>query len=141
MIKANELRIGNHVLYKPYGNRDGELVTIAGLEGMKAYFSKYSNESGMFHNLRPIPLTPEILEKCGFVKESDRWRPYDGEADGVLYTMPGMQIIVDRENGTFHRLTTANENEYGYYDCEIKYLHQLQNLFFALTGEELSVQL
>lgn len=142
MIKAHELRIGNKVLYKPYGNRDGEPVTIAGLMGMKAYFSKYSNESGMFHHLEPIPLTAELLKKCGFeamIGGSDEDDP-DYEATGWRAYYPASYM----ESGKGH-FCIWDDQPGGYMmdnysSAPLKYLHQLQNLYFVLTGEELQIQ-
>lgn len=118
MIKCQELRIGNWVIYKPYGNQDGTPENIAGMLGMKAYFDKHSNRSGMFHYLQGIPLTLEIMGKCAILK--DGVFPdleYFSMIDGSLYF-----------NGEY----TATD---------VKYLHQLQNLYFALTGNELEVNL
>lgn len=135
MLRANDLRIGNIVLYKPYGNRDGEPVIIAGMLGMKAYFNKHSNESGMFHNLEAIPLTPELLQKCGFEKRDHDDKVYTYDADNIripiclhwpgingecsLTDVPHTQILSER----------------------FKYVHQLQNLFWCITGTELEVNL
>lgn len=81
MINANELRIGNWVSVK------GKIIKVQAvdIDGInpdhRIQFS-YSNVSidtqydGFFTTtliIEPIPLTTEILEKCGFKKESDYW--------------------------------------------------------------------
>jgi hypothetical protein len=79
--------------------------------------------------LEPIPLTAELLEKCGF--EKDGIYP-DGKSfvfNGKYY-LTGTWFKVHTSCGTFKVL---NEN--------IEYLHQLQNLIFALTGKELEIKL
>lgn len=142
MIKANELRCGNMVLYKPYGNRDGERVTIAGILGMQAYFNKYTNESGMFHNLQPIPLTEEWLERMGFQKMLQSADPDYGPIEWskeypVSYQSgPEYFTLWPNEGGSNGNFLLDN-----YSAAPLKYVHQLQNLYFAVCGEELTIKL
>lgn len=137
MIKASDLRIGNRVLYKPYGNRDGEPVIIAGLMGMKAYFSKYNNEGGMFHHLQPIPITPDILQQFGFVDPANNgWglRLYLNEADELVWYLQDQQFHGEA------RIKYQTRGSGFTRDFGIRYVHQLQNLFHALTGTELELK-
>jgi hypothetical protein len=79
-----------------------------------------------YQDLDPIILTPQILQKCGFRNFiRDEWiiSHSTGHADFEL-TPQGLRL----------RQPTPSR-------IPIKYLHQLQNLFFALTGEELEVNL
>jgi hypothetical protein len=124
MIKANELRIGNLVLYKPYGNRDGEMKTIQGMMGMKAYFNRHSNEGGMYHHLQPIPLTAEILERCGF------------NFNHYTYNWDRSQLSLAQSDFS----PGVYEIKFIVIGKPIERLHQLQNLYFAITGEELEIK-
>lgn len=116
MIKANELRIGNLFIRELCNSRrleydDSFILTE---EWMGKLFS--DNISIALQDLHPIPLTPEILEKCGFVLDED--------AGYYFLDLPGKPQNIDRlkvGKGVF--------------------VHQLQNLYFALTGEELKVTL
>lgn len=56
MIKENELRIGNW--YKV----DATVLT----EESFARFDDWQDAGNFLYDCSPIPLTPEILEKCGF---------------------------------------------------------------------------
>ena len=107
MIKANELRIGNW--YNQFDNlHQASWVTIKDLSE--------APESQIW--CKPIPLTSEILEKCGFV--------YNKLVDGYefdKYTIRYQMMFYDG-----FRISEFNI-------C--KYLHQLQNLIYALTGKEL----
>lgn len=108
MISANELRIGNW-------------VTLNG----KHHVVRVSTFL-MCNHLHPIPLTPELLERCGFVKE------------GILYQYGkfsiafGDTIITDNGRTYF--------NSWAILDHSPKYLHQIQNIYHALTGNELEVK-
>lgn len=134
MIKANELRCGNMVLYKPYGNRDGERVTIAGILGMKAYFNKYTNESGMLHALMPIPLTEEWLAKFGFKRHDEE------DCNGYLAYRPSTAHFSVRLFINYTGHVCAHYSGTAISTNHPQYVHQLQNLYFALTGEELTIK-
>lgn len=122
MIKANELRIGNFVLWD---NED-----IYSIKGIGNNGVRFNNDHGQFRlnkRIYPIPLTPEILEKAGF----------EGNRTGFYHS----------PNGKPYSLYLNNEQEvflyFGDYDTniKIKHLHHLQNLYFALTGTELEINL
>lgn len=89
-------------------------------EGNEGDVFEFKNE-----DVKPIPLTPEVLEKCGlsnvWIKES--WMIVEDRSDLDLF---GYAMKVRNASRT-------KEIEFAYF----KYLHQLQNLYFALTGKEL----
>lgn len=128
MIQANELRIGNWISYNNNHVQVFELPYLIDIdEGKEAYLvnSVWLNEH------KPIPLTPEILEKCGFEKYTENTgAPINDDIEywhnqfDVFFDVHGALILKD-----FH----FNINR-------PKYLHQLQNLYFALTGTELNYQ-
>ena len=70
---------------------------------------------------QPIPLTEEWLEKFGFEYS-------DLNGDSGLWKIPPFQIY-------------GKCNQFIYeYALDVNYVHQLQNLYFALTGEELTIK-
>lgn len=115
MIQANELRIGNYIIRA---------------NGFPSAVSAYDFEHTNFQETNPIPITPEILEKCGF--DLTQWfcegsyKIREDKSD-MLY---GWTFVVRNANHD-------REIEFGYF----KYVHELQNLYFALTGEELEIEL
>jgi hypothetical protein len=117
-LEAKSLRLGNYVLTYLSDNADGiEQVTINTLRVMMENPTKKTI-------YEPIPLTEEWLIKFGYQGNSIRI----GE----------MQIIFDEDYGNYY---LGDEQEIGLNpDLEIKYVHQLQNLFKALTGEELTIK-
>ncbi len=125
MIQANELRIGNSVARKSNGSRC--IVTTYLIDDI---------ERGR-HDYKPIPLTEEWLERFGcsvkkvesknfFTLDADKWQYYH-----IWKVMPKM---VANKAWAF-RILNKEGKEYELYS--IKHVHQLQNLYFALTGTEL----
>jgi len=138
-MKASELRIGNYVMEKHYGLR--KVIKIDSREGQdNVYRDAYGDAHGGF--IRPIPLTEEWLLKFGF----EVIGTYVNE--GILVTDYGINIT-DCNNDEKLIVSDWNMNvsigEYSeddYYVCNFNYkhVHQLQNLYFALTGEELKIK-
>lgn len=111
-MKANELRVGNWVRKKGSDTKiqvDPSILNVSELI-----------------NYQPIPLTPEILEKCGFVVVSSWTYSYPLKGNLKFFYYIG-------ERGWCIGL-----KQYADFRCE--YLHQLQNTIHALTGEELKYQ-
>jgi hypothetical protein len=132
-IKANELRIGNYI--RSWGRRKQGapakitvpmLKTLSKIEPHMEYIA-----------IQPLELTQEILEKTGFSladsKESLWLINIDPQAKTYLTInqVTGSAALYD-DLGSLHYTTIPKK-------C--KYLHQLQNLYFALTGQELEVTL
>ena len=109
-MRANELRVGNWV--SQYG-----LNFKLELEDFKK------------PNLNPIPLTEEWLLKFGF----------EEQGKSIIFSIEhqGMKLVIDIYQG-LNNIHLVFENMSAPL-IKIKYVHQLQNLFFALTGEELKL--
>lgn len=119
MLRAEDFRIGNII------SLAGKPIRISFSTLEKLCFpelSKYQIFKGVY---QPIKLTEDILLKCGFIKdEFDNW---ENETRLGLYKP-------DDFDGY---LSIWGDSTVG----ECYYLHQLQNLYFALTGKELEVRL
>jgi hypothetical protein len=123
-MKASELRIGNLVwdkmfLYSIRGITDILQAEISGIHNTKNASNEDFYKEGIvyslnYENVEPIPLTEEWLLKFGFEKtDINTW---------------GNKVI-----GIFF------DGKIGSYNiCNFKYVHQLQNLYFALCREELT---
>jgi hypothetical protein len=87
----------------------------------------------------PIHLSPEILEnKCGFEWETDKKTHLQKE------TIDGHLLCLYYSNGELYSVqlyTVDGADFYSHPATILKYLHQLQNLYFALTQTELIINL
>lgn len=125
MIKANELRKENLFFYK------GQPETVDGIDE-NDYIIIYNNyyDDGIEHikeeDAYPILLSAEWLERCG------------------QKCAPGHQWEFQIQVGAlkwYFRWNTEWYSEIGgiYIDSRIQFVHQLQNLYFAFTGNELPI--
>lgn len=138
-MKASELRIGNLFDFTSEGEGYLPIEQIRkNDEGFEGYYAVFRNGSFKWlietdgeWNIQPIPLTEEWLLKFGF--------QYDNDDDWYVY---------ESKNGiSLSHIIGGLTHYFGNQEClwvdilsEIKYVHQLQNLYFALTGEELQLQ-
>lgn len=122
MINTNELRIGNYIL--DHKDRIKRVWTIKQNIVMVSDYDIDETE------VNPIPLTPEILEKAGFVRINDAWRievPND----------PYHAIFMVCWNNELNKFYIILYN----FMYEVPTVHNLQNKFESITGEELKIEL
>lgn len=128
MIKAGELRIGNKVFAKEHNLLN---ATIEGITPNGIILFKELTTYSMIKDIEPIPLTPEILESCGFIKVKGEDKYCFGYFE--LEVCPML-------SATLHKSGFMNFFEFDT-KLDIKFLHQLQNIYFILTGNELEFNL
>jgi hypothetical protein len=116
-MKASELRLNNYVL------EDGQVVLLS--TNYDLFKCLINVDRGI--GFEPIPLTEEWLLKFGFEinrqtkEENNVWRCYSEEGFFEVEQI-GTSFFLDDNHC---------------YGTKIDYVHQLQNLFFALVKEEL----
>ena len=124
-MKANEVRVGNWVSILGLWDRQIETIDFAS--------SYIEGTDYKYKQLKPIPLTEEWLEKFGFEKIGKFQYSHDEfmnlKIEDGNWAEPCLDVSII--NATLH--------EPAYITC-ITYAHQLQNLYFALTGEELTIK-
>ncbi len=131
MLDPKDLRIGNLVSCQPIGDTYtdrkpyyGECIyAVTGLRGGFVWLDigHDAEQKVPCDHVQRIPLTEYWLKRAGFVPEG---------ISGHTYSLNGSVILLQTDGRIFY-LTTCS-------DVELHYLHQFQNLFFALTGEELN---
>lgn len=123
MVKSNELRIGNLL----HADREaGRFVAVAEIRETKIIV--HDNDwSGLKHDeLSPIPLTPEWLRKFGF-EEEKYFKGTHSFGDFSIVASDFQPVVMGYDD--FVRFGKPQQ-----------FVHQLQNLFYALTGEELTIK-
>lgn len=113
-MKSNELRIWNWLSW------DGDYAQ------WNLYNFKDLEFTDSYIEAEPIPITEEWLFKFGFEKS---------EYLENIYKYKIYNVSLDKF-GDLHFYF------FGIHDCsrKIKYVHELQNLYFSLTGQELSYE-
>lgn len=131
-MKAHELRIGNWVMDRGYKewqidhwetrNKVASNNTTTMCNGIMIETHPLTEYVDF---LKPIPLTEEWLLKLGFEKK-DNYGNYEYLLDGYSYFRGSFYISDCDECGE---------------SVEINFVHELQNLYFALTKKELTINL
>lgn len=154
-MTQNELRVGNYVYYEHTTH------VVSGIHGNKVYSwwvkdgepvieYEAKDSSGtqvenpymdVVSQYEPILLTEDWLEKLGLIKRNqteelpEELQQPDIDEDGdIWYTwVKGVFNLEIQSNGEIWF------ELYSHYK-HIKWVHELQNLYFALTEEELTLQ-
>jgi hypothetical protein len=129
-MKPNELRIGNLVYH------NGSVIEVENVIDfcINMIFNNYSGsreDQIDIEEIEPIPLNEEWLLKFGAINMSGwtglkfDFEVWDEKAEYTFELMDGILTLYHFDN----RLKKI----------ETPYVHQLQNLYFAMTGEELKI--
>ncbi|WP_428743193.1 hypothetical protein [Tenacibaculum sp.] len=129
MIETKELRIGNYFI-----GHDNKVF-----EWSLFHFALLQNETGITLDeiiKEPISLTEDWLLRFGFERVDTQF--YKKEIGGNVFILVNYN---KRSTGCFGAVTfetDLKEDSYvGHIKKRCKYIHELQNLYFSLTGEEL----
>jgi len=136
-MKAKELRIGNWVCVNHAFKSQSELEDysmLTKIDGLGDGFISWDKSYGFHHEgIFPIPLTEEWLVKFGFEE-------YDRMGDNIFFAFK------KEDNFKFNLHLFFLELSVSFYGLnweraiKLKYVNQLQNLYFAITGEELAIE-
>jgi hypothetical protein len=139
-MKTNDLKIGNWVkvndpifgvnTYKVATIRDNGIITLS------------DNISCLVDNIEPIELTEELLLKIGFEDRkgyfnySKVFGDENNYCDSIhIYYCPRLKHF----KFTHDKVKECDLQTMDLYN--IQYLHQLQNVYFLLTNQELEIKL
>lgn len=126
-MKANELRIGN-IIQSPSNHRYEIKVLQLFSDSYQGDFGNGKRGSMMYSTAEGIPITEEWLLRFGFIKINDRWGTVHYEKDGHwVYILKGyLEFEFQPEKGERLNLFVS-----------FHFVHELQNIYFLLTSEEL----
>ena len=119
-MKATELRIGNLILH------DLDVNEVIAISKDDIVIDGFAGKSDSF---QPIPITEEWIFKFGFEKvERNQWYSF--------YKLDDFKVLIH---------TKDYSSMINWKDCSIEdkfnwTIHELQNLYHALTGEELEIK-
>jgi hypothetical protein len=144
-MEAKELRINNYIRNRRL--KKNEKVFILG--SWVGSINGKINDSDS-HGYMPIPLTEEWLLKFGFEKgKLQKWfgnghdyQPVDVYTELYAFTMAPHEFEYHIKTWT-HKGIAEDESCAVYCGDNLvvcEHVHQLQNLYFALTGEELETK-
>ena len=120
-MKPEELRIGNYIL-GPKG--PCKVREISSYGRLFVEDDVYERE---LYDYTPIPLTEDVLLKSGFQEVGFYENVYHRRDYRIFLDKKAKDGLVKYETENYH------------IEVEVKSLHQLQNLCFALTSEELNI--
>ena len=133
MVATSDLRLGNWVYD---GERTQFPMYVQTIGEDYVYLNFNGNEGDAWEckpdDLQGIPITPELLTKLGFTELYGLWRK----------TMSSRRIAIKIDTSFVSieafedRLLDSRCTCHG-----VKYLHQIQNLFKAISNDELKIEL
>ncbi len=128
-MRSTDLRIGNYNLFNSKLDRINDGYDIDHVR---------DDKEGLH---QPVPLTEEWLLLLGFVKL--RIQPLTDTQEYILDKYPANHKLIARDcddgDYSIFNHSNCNINEMQYL-TKVEHVHQLQNLYHALTGKELTIQ-
>lgn len=124
-MEARDLRVGNLVSYENAEFNVCKVQTV-----FLTHFRATNIDTGVCYgnslriNYKPIPLSEEWLLKFGFEKSSPYWIKASSGFYFGIFPDGNLMYLFSEELMT---------------PIKCKHVHQLQNLYFALTGQELTL--
>ena len=116
-MKTTELRLGNFIQ-----DQFGDVIIVDGLDDMDVFSIKHGDIP--IYGVDPIPLTEQWLLDFGFKVKRDFYEK-------------GKLSISSANLKDYYPNGRVYYNSWAIVESQPKYVHQLQNLYFALAQEEL----
>lgn len=127
-MKNTELKIGNYVQH------NDEIIKVEQITKRKIGYHKNGDKSRMhylkYSEIKPIEITEDILIRLGFEETFDDTYPEILRYDKIKVIKFDERLLVNIFNNCI--------------DCHfsdrIKYIHELQNAYYAINNKELHLQ-
>jgi hypothetical protein len=134
-MDAQELRTGNFI----YDSREN-IVEVGGINIYGRILVEDKSCDDGYYTLsdsKPIPLTEEWFERFGLLKSLGYYFEIDKKKNIEFgWNDKNMWYVYFRNKSK----GLAIDDDYVILRNDLSYVHQLQNLFFALTGSELTIK-
>lgn len=135
-MEAKNLRIGNLIgiketaLHADGCNTENAYFEIEELKKDVVQFKGY-HAGEYYKDLKGIKLNEGMLSLYGFKRSSERL---------IYIPIPQIKSEIHFEKHAYGNVITLQSNVGMFIPNDIDYLHELQNLFFAITGQELELK-
>lgn len=137
MINQSELRIGNLIYYKRTPIITEIKIVLAVFDNNIILINEGNQDGASWPKstpqFEPIELSYDLLtESCGFIdyaKNGMGCRIEVNSVDELCFYCDNGELRYQTKGSGFTR------------DFGVKYLHQLQNLYYMLTGKELTIKI
>jgi hypothetical protein len=141
MIKAEELMIGNWVKHNDSPSTHEFTNTLFQIS--VDFFYDLARSHISEYNIEPIPLTSDILSNIEEVEIEKIWNGTAYKFDVGDFVLSFNFFKSAKEWVEFKILGNGGYDDGGEMDITetCKYLHQLQNLYYSLTQNHLTIQL
>lgn len=123
MVEENEIMCGNYFIHNDnWCSREHKGI----FQFDSQHFFELHECTFSLENISPIPLTEDILIRCGFEKIENNWKVFDMVFANVSWErLAGMTLSLEHE-----RIFLPH----------IKYLHQMQNLVKLLCNQTIELK-
>ena len=139
-MKPQELRIGNLVYYT------GKVVRVEQITKHKIGYHTKPNETRMNYarlcDIKPIPITEELLLKIGFKKDRNDYLNYRDYNDELSIRFSPNYTFIEYANLHFNPEDVTETNYSSSFEFpNTLHLHTLQDIWHFLTGKELEIKI
>lgn len=143
MIEITDIRTGNYVYQIVWGTIEKVEAVVVDPTGDPELSelvieNKHGNqEAFLLDEFFPVAILPDLVERMGFVRSLHVYP--DGSTIKGWQAVSNDRFLLTRDLVTWY-LEDISMDVPRYINKELSYLHELQNLYFALTGEELTLR-
>lgn len=134
-ISAKELRVGNLVKYS-LSNIPQEIKSVINVHGEYLVNFQNSGFSNTIDKIKPIPLTEDWLLKFGLTnvtEELDTEKSFE-----IQFGRKTFRVVID-DRGLCTVIYQVDIGMNFQELTDVEFVHEFQNLIFALCGEELKL--
>ena len=135
MIPLNELRIGSIIKYLR-----ADLIVKIKIVDNKLLSILTNQENQIDRSCHyPIGLTKEWFKKLGFIEyENEYCTTYEIEIEDG-YKLESVKSLHPYTSFLLREVNNVTGDQLFFFPHNIEYVHQLQNLYFSLSGKELTL--